>query len=1214
MFIDVPIVVDDDLLITIMFKKLPGFWKPSVSNFEIFREEDAPEPFVCPGDTETSDPTASPTPTNSVDTVITDEETPSPSPSPSVSATLAPTVSASPSEAVSVTPSTSLPPTSSASPSSEADPSASPSSSPSNSPSNSPSSSPSPSPGQSFEDVDININAGVDPKASVPGTDFYEYAGPVDVTNSLGLPGPSFSSLVQGADFSYVFDLPPGTYNVILGFVELLDENCVPGARVFNVLINGNLRLEAFDIYATGAADDSTPSGCQTAVVERFLRQTVDALNPQPLVISFVGIAGMATVSHMRIIPSLDQCVPVTTNADITDDHLAHAVPGDYPPNGDPSYVDRDGKGYVWVTIDGSGSHTHFSYGSKNGRVTNYLWTIADTGKVISTKQRFVRKFLTGTTRLRLAVIDDACSRDEAETSVTVTGRMQPGAYCYYYNDLTELPAVATLHEFPRPLFAAVARAMRLGTFPDFPFATANFVTRCTFFVDFAAHSEMTDLKVDVGDSGVARLYKGVDLVLDTNTSANATTSTSVGLQQFELLYHRTNLEVDPRLVLRINDSIPLAANIQHDQSTVLPILTAIDPDSGREAGGSRTKLTGYGLFAPLNVSFGPNVPNVSTLSFGATATQAFVNPPAAPGPGPVQVTVTSSTGGTSNPVTYTYGSTCDPVAFTSTELTMPDGSAVDLGLPTAVTSWSDGKLYVGSRLGVVRVVEYDHVSLTVVSVCKSEELKDPRYVDWKGLPSNRSILGITFDPRDTTPRPYVTLSTLFWQRQATIRRTNPRAWSNGAVARLKPASAATMAADPEQCLEYDTTVVRNLPVSDGDHSVNELVFTQEGDILIAVGGNTNAGLPYAPLGGNWETYLAGAVVIAKLSRPGFNGTIDYSTPDNLRTAVPATDDVDVYATGVRNMFAMAMARSGRIYGADMGPNCRFGNASSTCDEYVEADAALRSTRDRVPFPGKAIVGPDGDCKYGDTRRDKLIRIQKDKYYGHSNLQRAAITGRVAECGWIDPETDRTGKPAESPAPSYYSPRMARIQSPMTAVAEYGSNLFCGRLRNNLILSRYKGRGTFRVRLRPDGLAVNGSPERFNTKGGLRVQENVLGDLIFPKLYPDGKGFFVMRPVTASKPGVAVVNALPFRHGAEGGTVVMIGGWGFGDSDNAAAAQVVVEVGGLPCPVTERKGDYAVFCTVPPYRGGGASRLVDVSVTVGETMATLPGAIRYMDV
>lgn len=1158
-FVDIPFSVDDDKLFTLSMKKFKGFWAPVISNFELFPADDAPTPFVCPSSTAMSSPTPTGTPVSA--------------------GTLAPSVAASPAPSSAVTETPSPLPSSDASstpllPSSDA--------------SSTPSATPTPSDKISFEDVNIDIDIG--PSYSILGTTGVTFSGNLDTSSSGGLPAASFTTAREGSDFAVTFDLPAGTYNVLLGFIEGDDDNCAMSARVFNVLINGNMRLEAYDIYTAAG-------GCRKAVVERFLMQTVDALEPKPFVVSFQGIAGLAIISHLRIIPSNQQCEPVTTDADVTADHLAHSVPGEYPPNGDPSYVDSDGDGFVSVSIDGSGSHTHFSYNGRNGLITSYTWIIPETGKVVSTTQKFTRNFPLGTTRLRLAVVDDVCSRDEAETSVTVTGRMQAGQYCYYYQGLTELPIGGSLTEPPLPTFVSVSSSLNLG-FPAFSFRDSNFVARCVFFVEFSALSASTDISIATGGSGDARVYKGVDLILDTQTSPSATTGTTIGLQEFEVVYRRTDLSKTPALTFRVNNTVPSAT---YDQSTVLPIITGIDPNSGSASGGDRVKVSGYGLYQPLTVSFG-NV-NVSALQNGANAGEFFVITPSGLS-GTVAVRVTTNAGRQSNAVEFSYGSTCDSVAFNGVDLTTPSGAAVDLGLPTAVTTWQDGSLFIGSRLGVVRQVKYDYKTLTTTSICYSAPLRDSRYVDTSGNPSTRSILGITFDPRDKTPRPYLSVSTLFWQRQGGIALDDPRAWSNGAIERMRPASSATLAADPDQCLEYDQNIVRYLPVADGDHSVNELVFLQNGDLAIAVGGNTNAGLPYVNLGGNWETYLSGAVVVAKLSRSTFNGEIDYTTPENLRTAVPKSDDVDLYATGVRNMFSMTMARSGLIYGADMGPNCRFGNASSSCSEYNETEAAQRSDRFAVPFPGSAIVGPEGECKYGDTRKDKLLQIKEGRFYGHSNIQRALATNKLGECGWIDPLTGTTGAPARSPAPSNYDPLMSFVQSPTTGVQEYGSALFCSRLRGDLILSRYKARGVFRVKLNSDGTEVVGNPDRFDDLGGLRVDENVHGDLLFPKLYPDGKGIYVLRPKVSSRTGVMVVNALPFRHGKAGGTRILIGGWGF--AEGAAAF-----IGGKACATVERT-ETQISCVVPSHGGGSLS--VDVKVTVGASESVLTDAVLYMSV
>ena len=133
------------------------------------------------------------------------------------------------------------------------------------------------------------------------------------------------------------------------------------------------MRLESYDIY-------SSDSLSKTAVVEQFYRLTVDNLDPQPLTVSFVGVAGLASVAHISVSSSGQQCVSrFTEKVSLTDEHLAHAVPGEYPPNGESSYVDRQVRGYVWVTGDGGTSPTNFASGSQVGKIQSFTWSIVET-------------------------------------------------------------------------------------------------------------------------------------------------------------------------------------------------------------------------------------------------------------------------------------------------------------------------------------------------------------------------------------------------------------------------------------------------------------------------------------------------------------------------------------------------------------------------------------------------------------------------------------------------------------------------------------------------------------------------------------------------------------------------------------------------------------------------------------------------------------------
>lgn len=1027
-----------------------------------------------------------------------------------------------------------------------------------------------------------SINVG--PDMPIRGTKPITYDGAVNTQSRKSLPRESFNTAREGKAFSLTFTLPAGTYDILLGFAELRPNWCKPGARVFNVFLNDAPLLESFDVFATSKA-------CYRATTQRFLSQTVDPVLLKPLVLRFEAISFKAMLSHVRVKRSKRQCKPVTDNVNYSDDHLAHAVPGEYPPDARTSYIDISGRGSVSVLIDGTASHTHFYYNGGTGKIKSYEWTLPDTRKLITSRAKFRRDFPLGTTRLRLSVVDTVCSKNDAETTVTVTGIMREGAYCYFYKELPEMLAPGSLLDDPHPSFALVANNINFR-FPDFPFKDTAFSTRCLFFVDFAEETTDTIVAVVAGRSGNVRAYRGSELLIDLATSGRSAPQTfSAGLQAFEVIYHHTNMNREPTLGFKINGKY--TNNISHDRSTVLPIITKIDPPEGTAAGDVRTKIEGYGLYMPISFSFGSMSVRASAL--GSTPTSVVVFTPKAGGSNVVSVKARSRNGYMSNSLQYIYGGECDPVAFELKPMKSRSGGNVGLQT-TCVALWTSNTLYLGSREGIVRQLVYDTTNMRVRKVCRSPALKDPRYMFSNTIPSARTILGITFDPRDLTPRPYVSVSTLFWERQRTIQDSTPRRWANGAVERLE------LVSNRGLCLKWDKRIVSNLPVPDGDHAINELVFTQSGDLLIAVGGFTNAGLPLWSLGGNWESFYSGAVLRAKLSLgDAFNGEVEYDTPDNLRTAKPLTNDVELYATGVRNLFSMVMGRSGEIFGLDMGTNCAMGNVSSSCDEYVEADAKLRSSSEKVPFPGKAIVSDKIKCKYGDSRKDKLIQIKEGKYYGHSNLQRAALTNEDAECVWIDPKTGLSPPPKNDSPPGNYEHNMGLFRSPMTGLREYASNLFCGKLRGDFILSRYKGQATFRVRRLANG-SIEGGMEQISETGGMRVEENARGDLIFPR-YQEA-GINVLRPKVATNDGLFVANAVPLRHGREGGKVLTVGGWGFGSGTR-------VFVGSQEC-VIQNIFPKEILCIVPAFVDD--SELVDVKVERNGVDSVLPGAVMYMSV
>ena len=72
----------------------------------------------------------------------------------------------------------------------------------------------------------------------------------------------------------------------------------------------------------------------------------------------------------------------------------------------------------------------------------------------------------------------------------------------------------------------------------------------------------------------------------------------------------------------------------------------------------------------------------------------------------------------------------------------------------------------------------------------------------------------------------------------------NQRQWANDNVEHLKPVTAAAKARKHDRYLERDSFVVRGIPVGARDHSVNEVIFGHDENLLIAVVRLTNAPNP----------------------------------------------------------------------------------------------------------------------------------------------------------------------------------------------------------------------------------------------------------------------------------------------------------------------------------------------------------------------------------
>ena len=322
---------------------------------------------------------------------------------------------------------------------------------------------------------------------------------------------------------------------------------------------------------------------------------------------------------------------------------------------------------------------------------------------------------------------------------------------------------------------------------------------------------------------------------------------------------------------------------------------------------------------------------------------------------------------------------------------------------PTTLSFGPDGRLYVGQLNG--RIVA---LTLAGQSVTDMEEIASPEVFD--------AVLGLAFDPTDS-PEPvtlYVSHTSLFAGESG-----SPFA---GTISRL--AAPAFERSD----------LISGLPVSTVEHGTNGIAFDSEGILYIAQGGTTNAGVP-SERHPRPATPLSGAILVADLSDPAFDGMVLYEPPDVAgETVDQVAGDVRVYASGFRNPYDLVIHSNGRLYATDNGPNAPDGAESLSCTDE----------------------GP------GPSAPDELNLIIQGRYYGHPNRNRGRSDER--QCSY-HPASDASGDTTPPLATLGY-------HTSANGMAEYGSDAFGGRLRGNLVYVEWATGGIWRVVLSGDGTGV----------------------------------------------------------------------------------------------------------------------------------------------
>ncbi len=806
----------------------------------------------------------------------------------------------------------------------------------------------------------------------------------------------------------------------------------------------------------------------------------------------------------------------------------------------DDVIVDYDENGSENVLLIGSDSHTHEPFKA----LTDYEWREGPT--VLSASVDPTLSFPVGPHTVCLEIWDDNIPQEslvECASFEIFDPNTIPGVLALYYFGgigqspgplLDSIPANSDFGEIRTEL-----KVIEEGGIGGSPFSESVMVRlQANVDIDTAGNYEFAALGGD-------------DQRLEINGSPYVgPLALGVGLHTVEARFSILdlgNLPVEVTMGLQGGSLTPIATDdLTYDALQDAPVINSM-PGAGITLGGDEVIITGFGFFPSNQVTVHWGGIDITEASFLRRTDEeiVFFSPPHAAGV--IAVTVETPQG-ISNSLNYTYDEAATPpISFTMT-------SPVSAVSPTACEWGPDGRLYVPLRTGQLLAVTFDD---------DYNVLAETTYDGLINL-SNKEILGITFNPYDppSPVRVYVSHNELYAQGGGAFGGTAPYP---GAVSILEGPA-------------FDTPIplITGLPVSNHDHAINGIQFDNNGDLLISSGANTNAGIPTVAHGTLPETPLNVAVLKAKTSKIGFNGTITYvetigGAPNNDQVFGDIVDvapgvDVEVFAPGVRNTYGLIFTTKGMLYGVDNGPNVSFGPGSVTCST---------------------------DTGSGAAAGDELNLIEYGVYYGGPNRNRGRYDPR--QCVWYHANA--------TSIPGVFRGKLQSMSSSTNGILEYRSTAFAGQILGHLMVEKWNN-PVKRVKLADDGrsvLSVNTITPNLSAldiclgPGGVVIGADYTSNVIS-----------ILKPNDVSV-GTSMVawDIFPWRAPASGGNTFTIGGHNFGNIGNTS-----VTIGGIPATltsVTSKRIDGII-----PANGSPTTDLLDVVVVSDAQQSNLPDTFRYL--
>ena len=365
-------------------------------------------------------------------------------------------------------------------------------------------------------------------------------------------------------------------------------------------------------------------------------------------------------------------------------------------------------------------------------------------------------------------------------------------------------------------------------------------------------------------------------------------------------------------------------------------------------------------------------------------------------------------------------------------------GLASATGAPfTDVQIGPDHKLYASSEDGLIyRYAINPDGTLGAPQIITS-------FQQYEG--GKRLITGFAFDPHATASNPIIWVSNSYYAFQ------NTPDWT-GKI---------TVMSGPDLQTVQDAII--NLPRSIQDHGTEAPIFGPDGALYVAQGSDTAMGAPDSTWGMRPEHLLSAAILRidpAKLNLP--QGPVDVLTPDGGGTYNPFAPGapLTIYASGVRNAFALVWTSDGTLYAANNGSSA--GGNTPAFPNNVNGNRLDTNQ----PYNGSAVPGL---TNVPQSEIDELYKIQQGGYYGHPNPYRGEYVLDAGNTGNNAPDSIPQYPAGTQPDPNYrgIAYNFGLHRSP-DGIIQYQDKTFGGLLQGALLVTEYSA-GSDIVALTRDG-------------------------------------------------------------------------------------------------------------------------------------------------